>query len=81
MIRVVLMGNFRQVAGGDSGFEVEASNIRGLFKALTQRYPDLAPHLEEGAAVAINGTIYQDDWFASIPDGCEVCVMPQIAGG
>ena len=33
MIRVVLTGNFRQVAGGDSGFEVEAvlkHNVAGL---------------------------------------------------
>ena len=81
MIRVVLTGNFRQVAGGASGFEVEAGTIRGLFKALGQRHPALAPHLEDGAAVAINGTIYQDDWFTPIPDGCEVCVMPRIGGG
>jgi len=81
VIRVVLMGNFRRVAGGESGFQVEAANVRQLFKALSERHPALAAHLEDGAAVAVNGTIYQDDWFAPIPDGCEVCVMPQIAGG
>jgi molybdopterin converting factor small subunit len=81
VIHVVLMGNFRQVADGESGFEVEAGTIRQLFKALVERHPALAPHLEEGVAVAINGTIYQDDWFREIPDGCEVCVMPQIGGG
>ena len=81
MVRVVLMGNFRQLANGDTGFELEAGNIRQLFKALGERYPALAPHLDEGAAVAIQGTIYQDDWFQTIPDDVEVCVMPMIAGG
>jgi molybdopterin converting factor small subunit len=81
VIRVVLTGNFRQLAGGATGFEVEADNIRALFRAISQRYPQLERHLEDGAAVAIDGTIYQDDWFQPIADGSEVCVMPQIAGG
>ena len=43
MVRVVLMGNFRQLTGGESGFDVEASNIRQLFKVLGERYPGARP--------------------------------------
>ena len=41
----------------------------------------IAPHLEDGLAVAIDGQIYQDTWLEPIPADAEVHVLPQIAGG
>ncbi len=43
--------------------------------------PTLAPHLEQGLAVAIDGQIYQDALFQKIGTDSEVHVLPQIAGG
>ena len=82
MTRVVLTGNLRQFAGGASEVELaDVANIRQLFNALGKRYPSLAPHLEEGVAVAIDGTIYQDSWFETIQPDSEVHLLPAIAGG
>jgi molybdopterin converting factor small subunit len=81
MVRVVLSGNLRHLTGGETEIEVEAGNIRQLFRALGQRYPDLEPHLEEGVAVAIDGQIFQEALFEPIPPDAEVHLMPQIAGG
>lgn len=81
MARVVLIGNLRQFTGGETELELEASNVRQLFRRLSERHPDLAPHLEEGLAVAIDGEIFQDDWFAPIGPDSEVHLMPQISGG
>ena len=56
--------------------------LRGsLIARLGERYPDLAPHLEEGIAVAIDGEIFQDALFAAIRPDSEVHVIPKIAGG
>jgi sulfur carrier protein ThiS len=44
-------------------------------------YPELAPHLEQGLAVAIDGQIYQDALFQEIEAGSEVHILPQIPGG
>ncbi len=81
MAQVVLMGNLRQFTGGITEIEVDAANIRQLFRKLGERFPDLAPHLEEGLAVAIDGQIYQDTLFEPIGETSDVHILPQIAGG
>jgi sulfur-carrier protein len=81
MIHVTLTGNLVQVAGGVAQADVEAKNIRQLFKALAERFPSLGPHLEDGVAVALNGQIFQDAWFEPIPDGSDVHLLPALAGG
>jgi molybdopterin converting factor small subunit len=79
--RVVLNGNLKQFSGGKSEFDIEAKNVRQLFAELGALHPTLAPHLEEGIAVAIDGEIFQDAWFAAIGPESEVHVIPKIAGG
>ncbi len=81
MAQVVLMGNLRQYTGGIAELEVEAANVRQLFRRLGERFPELAPHLEEGLAVAIDGQIYQDALLEPVAPGAEVHLLPQIAGG
>jgi len=81
MAHIALMGNLRQYTGGISELELDAANIRQLFRKLGERFPELAPHLEEGLAVAIDGQIYQDALLEPIAAGAEVHLLPQIAGG
>jgi sulfur-carrier protein len=81
MPHVTLIGNLRQFTGGVTELDVEAKNIRQLFAALGQRFPELAPHLKEGLAVAIDGQIYQDALLIPIAENSDVQVLPQIAGG
>ncbi|MBU6378557.1 MAG: MoaD/ThiS family protein [Gammaproteobacteria bacterium] len=81
MAHVTLIGNLRNFTGGVASVEVEARSIGRLLSALGERFPELAPHLESGIAVAIDGQIYQDDLIQPIPPGAEVHVLPQIAGG
>ena len=81
MARVVLTGNLKHYTGGETELELDVASVRQLFRQLGERYPDLAPHLEEGLAVAIDGQIYQDAWLEPIPPDGEVHLLPQIAGG
>ena len=81
MAHVVLMGNLRQYTGGVSALDIDAANISQLFRKLGETYPVLAPHLEDGLAVAIDGQIYQDSLLQPIGDNAEVHILPQIAGG
>ncbi len=81
MAHVSLMGNLRQYTGGITELDVDASNIRQLFRKLGDQFPELAPHLEEGLAVAIDGQIYQDTLLEPIGADSDVHVLPQIAGG
>ena len=81
MARVVFTGNFRRFADGDTETEVLASNVRDLLARLGERYPALAPHLDDGVAIAIDGEIHQDALFSPIGPDSEVHLMPKIAGG
>ena len=69
MAKVVLIGNLKQFAGGTAEVELEAGTVQQLFRVLSERYPGIKPHLEEGLAVAIDGQIYQDAWLQPIPPG------------
>ena len=81
MARVVLTGNLRQFTGGEQDIEIDGTTIRELLNALGRRFPALAPHLEEGIAVAVDGIIYQDSWFETVNPDSEVHLLPAIAGG
>jgi len=79
--RVTLIGNLRQFTGGVAELDLEATSVRQLFARLGEKYPALAPHLEQGLAVAIDGQIYQDALFQPIEADSDVHILPQIAGG
>lgn len=81
MAHVTLVGNLRQFADGVGELEVEAANIRQLFAKLSERFPALAPHLEDGMAVAIDGEIYQEALFQTIKEDAQVHILPAIPGG
>ena len=81
MARVVLSGTLKQLAGGASEIELDARDVRQLLRVLGERYPELAPHLESGYAIAIDGEIFQDAWFAPIRPDSEVHLVPRVAGG
>ena len=81
MAHVVFTGNFRRFTGGDVETEIHTSNVRDLLAQLSVRYPALAPHLDDGVALAIDGEIHQDALFSPIGPDSEVHLMPRIAGG
>ena len=81
MARVFLSGTLKQLAGGVSELELEAADVRQLLRALGERLPELAPHLDSGYAIAIDGEIFQDAWFAPIRPDSEVHLVPAIRGG
>ena len=56
--------------------EIEARDIRELFRKLEAEYPGLKPHIERGIAVSINGTIYRDTWSQKIPADTEIYLFP-----
>jgi molybdopterin converting factor small subunit len=81
LAHVVLSGTLKQLAGGVSEIEIEARDVRQLLRELGSRYPELGPHLESGYAIAIDGQIFQDAWFAPIGPDSEVHLVPAIRGG
>jgi molybdopterin converting factor small subunit len=81
MVEVTLWGSLGAAAGGKNKVEIEAKNIRELFRKLAEQYPGLEPLIDRGIAVAIDGTIYRDTWSKELPEGAEIFLLPRLAGG
>lgn len=81
MPRVIFMGEARRFTGDVAELEIEAGNVMQLFRKLGERFPELAPVLEDGFAVAIDGEMFEDSLLQPIKPGAEVILIPKIAGG
>ncbi len=81
MVEVTLWGDLGRAAGNRSKVEVEARDIRELFRKLSEQFPALQPWIDRGIAVSIDGTIYRDSWSKTLPTGAEIYLLPRLAGG
>lgn len=81
-IRVVLStGVSMERTGGEKEFEIEAKNLRGVIKALEERFPGLGEFLEEETSIAIDGELHETAYFQPLRDGCEIFFLPKIEAG
>ncbi|MDZ7643281.1 MAG: MoaD/ThiS family protein [Woeseiaceae bacterium] len=81
MPEVQLFGGFRDAVDGAESVRVEGATIRELLQNLGREYPRMRERIDQGVAIAIDGTIYRDDRDQPIPEGAEVGLLPRIAGG
>lgn len=81
MVVVTLWGSLAALADGQKQVEVEAKDIRELFRKLSERYPALADLIENDIAVSIDGVIYRDTWTKELPDDSEIFLMRRLSGG
>jgi sulfur-carrier protein len=81
--QVTLTSGFsRRYTGGRREFEIEASTLRDVIRALDKMYPGLGEHLEEETTVAIDGAIHDSPgYFQKLRQGSEVFFIPKLEGG
>jgi molybdopterin converting factor small subunit len=81
-VRVAFTSGFSaRYTGGVREFEVEASNLRGVIRAMDRLYPGLGETLEEETTVAIDGELYEIDYLQPVQAGAEVFFIPKLEGG
>jgi molybdopterin synthase sulfur carrier subunit len=81
VVKVTLWAGLRPFADNQEHVIVEARTIRELLRKLVDRYPGLEEPFKNQVAVAVNGTIYRNDWSQDLPNGAEVFLMRRLAGG
>lgn len=81
MVEVTLWASLSAAAGGNEKLDIEAKDIRELFRKMAEQYPGLEPYIKQGIAVSIDGVIYRDTWSKELPKDAEVFLLPRIAGG
>ena len=81
-VKVVLStGTSHAHTGGEKEFEVDARNLRGVIKAMDDRFPGLGAYLEEETSVAIDGQIQETTYFRLLEADAEVYFLPKIEAG
>ena len=48
---------------------------------LAERFPDLAPELEENVSVSVDGELYANALYAPVKPDSEVVILPRLKGG
>jgi len=81
MVKVMVWGSLRPLTGGEAEVEVEAATTREVLDRLVEKHPGLKPRIERGVSLAIDGTIYKEDWFTPVKPDSEVVLMPRMVGG
>ena len=82
MVQVTLTAALSRFTNGETELELNnVTTIKQLFRSLSERYPEMKPHLEDGIAVAIDGQLFQDSLLEPIEPNSEVHLLPQIGGG
>jgi sulfur-carrier protein len=81
MVTVGLWGSLRPFADGAHFVEVEAKDLRGVVKALGEKFPGMKPVLDGGVSLSIDGRIYTDRWFQKVGPESEVFILPRLVGG
>lgn len=80
-MKVRLSGSLTNAAGGRTLFDVEAGTINQILLRLGNAYPELAPLIEEGVSVAVDGVIYRGDFTRLVQEDSEVVLIDPIVGG
>ena len=80
-VKVHLWSALRAHADGAEAVEVEARNIGQMLDALRARYPGLAPALDAGVSVSIDGRIIAASLTEPVAPDQEIYLMQRLKGG
>ncbi len=80
MSTVLIPAQLRALAGCER-VRIAAKDVRGLLRALDERFPGFSVELGEAFAVAIDGEIVPQAEFEKLSDESEVVFLPPISGG
>jgi len=80
-VKVHLWSALRAHAGGAEAVTVEARNIGEMLTALRAAHPGLAPALDAGVSVSIDGRLIAGSRSEPVAPEQEIYLMQRIKGG
>ncbi|MCF6304541.1 MAG: MoaD/ThiS family protein [Rhodobacteraceae bacterium] len=81
MVEVTIWGSLRRYTDGRATVSVKGSTTKAVLDALAKNHPGLAPIIDQGVSLAIDGEVFKDAWFTPIKPDSEVVLMPLMVGG
>ena len=81
LVEVLLWASLRSLADGQESVEVEAKTVGDVLHALKSAHPALAPQIDAGVSVAVDGRIIANGLLEPVRPDSEVVLMQQLKGG
>ena len=81
MVEINLWSGLRRFTDGELAVEVEATTIGEALDALIAKHPGLAPVIEAGISVAVDGEITTAGRNIPLRPDSEVYLMRRLKGG
>ena len=81
MVEVHLWSGLRPFVDGRDTVEVEAKTIGEMLTRLQEAYPGLAPAIEAGVSVAVDGRIIATSLTEPVGPENEIYLLQRIKGG
>lgn len=80
-VTVHLWSGLRAFADGAEAVTVQANTVGQMLDALERDFPGLAPAIEAGVSVSINGKIYAQGLTEPVRADDEIYLLQRIKGG
>ena len=80
-VEVHLWSALRAHAGGAESVEVEARNVGEMLAALRRAWPELAPAIDAGVSVSIDGRLIASSRTEPVAPGQEIYLLQRLKGG
>jgi hypothetical protein len=80
MVEVHLWSGLRRLADGSQIVAVEARTLREMLDALVKAHPGLAPVIQAGVSVSVDGAV-ETNLSAPLRPGAEVYLLQRMKGG
>ena len=81
MVQVHLFTSLRTFADDQAVVEVDAKTTGEVLRGLAEAYPALAPHIEAGVSVAVDGRVMASGLTEPVSEDSEVVILQQLKGG
>jgi len=81
MVAVNLWSGLRALADGQEVVEVEGETVGQLLDALVAAYPGLAPAMERGVSISVDGQIIPKNRGAKVNADSEVFILQRLYAG
>ncbi|MDK3019505.1 MoaD/ThiS family protein [Pseudodonghicola flavimaris] len=81
MVDVALWSGLRPLVGGQDSIAVEGRTVGQILDSIRRNYPALAPTLDAGVSVVVDGRVIASSLTEPVGENSEVVLMMRLKGG
>lgn len=81
MVEINLWSGLRRFAGGQDKVDVTGNTVGEILDDLVARYPGMAPVIQAGVSISVDGEILPTARHVPVRDDSEIFLLQRLKGG